>query len=195
MDGYEALRLAVDLVKVPSRVRAARAATLPPGIPLLLEIAAREAPAEEIASAATGLDGELLRRASAFFIEQILLAPDADSYKVLGCVPRATTAELRRNMALLLRWLHPDMASGSDHAVFAARVTAAWDDLKTAERRAAYDDAVAAIAPDPEHRAPRAGRSLRHRRVARHMHLLSAPSRKDPISPWQWLLVRLMNRR
>ena len=51
----------------------------------------------------------MVREASAFFIEQILLGPDADSYRVLGADRNAAAAELRRNMALLLRWLHPDM--------------------------------------------------------------------------------------
>ena len=79
----------------------------------------------------------MVRQASAFFIEQILLGPDADSYRVLGADRKASAPELRRNMALLLRWLHPDMHH--DHSIFAGRVTAAWETLKTPERRAAYD--------------------------------------------------------
>ena len=42
-------------------------------------------------------------------------------------------------MALLLRWLHPDIDQKGERSVFAARVTKAWSDLKTPERRAAYD--------------------------------------------------------
>ena len=42
-------------------------------------------------------------------------------------------------MALLLRWLHPDLDRHGERSVFAARVTRAWNDLKTQERRAAYD--------------------------------------------------------
>jgi DnaJ-class molecular chaperone len=78
-------------------------------------------------------------KAAVFFIEQILFAPDADSYRVLGVGPRATPGELRRNMALLLRWLHPDLDPQATHSTFACKVTGAWNDLKTAERRAAYD--------------------------------------------------------
>ena len=82
-----------------------------------------------------------MRNAAAFFIEQILLAPGADSYRVLGGNAQASNSDLRRNMALLLRWLHPDMEHNGtgDRSVFAARITLAWEDLKTAERRAAYD--------------------------------------------------------
>ena len=43
-------------------------------------------------------------------------------------------------MALLTRWLHPDMDRHGEHAVFVGRVTKAWNDLKTPERRAAYDE-------------------------------------------------------
>jgi hypothetical protein len=42
-------------------------------------------------------------------------------------------------MTLLLRLLHPDLDSKGELSVFAARVTRAWNDLKTPERRAAYD--------------------------------------------------------
>ena len=42
-------------------------------------------------------------------------------------------------MALLMRWLHPDVAREGERSVFAARIAAAWNTLKTPERRAAYD--------------------------------------------------------
>ena len=51
----------------------------------------------------------MVRLAATFFIEQILFAPHADSYRVLGASPQASASELRRNVALLLRWLHPDL--------------------------------------------------------------------------------------
>ena len=84
-----------------------------------------------------------MRDAAAFYIEQILLAPESDSYRVLGGGPQTSSGDLRRNMALLLKWLHPDMerngSGNSARSMFAGRVTLAWEDLKTAERRAAYD--------------------------------------------------------
>ena len=58
---------------------------------------------------------------------------------VLGVKPDATTAELRRNMALLLRWLHPDLDRRGERSIFAARVTNAWNNLKTPERRDSYE--------------------------------------------------------
>ncbi|HET7447654.1 MAG TPA: hypothetical protein VFJ49_07050, partial [Methyloceanibacter sp.] len=78
-----------------------------------------------------------VERAARFFIEQVLFHPQADSYRVLGARPQASTGELRRNMALLLRWVHPDHDQG-ERSIFARRVMRAWNDLKTDEQRAAY---------------------------------------------------------
>src|SRR6185369_6120921 len=86
-----------------------------------------------------GRPREMIRDAAIFFIEQVMLCPSADSYRVLGARPEASFGELRRNMALLLRWLHPDHDRRGERAVFAARVTRAWNDLKTQERREIYD--------------------------------------------------------
>ena len=137
MSTTAAVRVAIDLMHVPSRVRYARAAPLPADVAILLQIAAGDEAAEVAAAEAVDRPRDTIRQASAFFIEQILLGPDSDSYRVLGADRTASTSELRRNMALLLRWLHPDMHH--DHSIFAGRVTAAWETLKTADRRAAYD--------------------------------------------------------
>src|SRR5215471_13432605 len=137
----EALRLAIDLLHVPSRVRQVRFDHLPEGVPFLLRIAAGDSSAMREASWATDRPAEVIREAAAFFIEQILLAGESDSYRVLGATPNATSSELRHNMALLMKWLHPDSARDGAHSVFVNRVTMAWDDLKTPERRTAYDRA------------------------------------------------------
>jgi hypothetical protein len=112
---------------------------LPVGVLDLLRIAAGDEEAIGEATEIAGQSRDVVREAVAFFIEQILLSPDADSYRVLGANPEATSTELRRNMALLLRWLHPDLDPYTGRSVFATRVTLAWNDLKTCERRAAYD--------------------------------------------------------
>jgi hypothetical protein len=137
--GRTALKLAIDLVHVPAQVRLIRSEPLPEGVVVLLRIAAGEAEAEQEAAAITRRSPETIRRAAAFFIEQILFASEADSYRVLGADVAASAGELRRNAALLLKWLHPDRDAHDARAVFASRVTGAWNDLKTPERRAAYD--------------------------------------------------------
>jgi hypothetical protein len=159
-----ALKLAVDLLHVPSRVRPIRSAALPRDVLTLLEIAAGDEDATRRASESSGRTPEVVRNAAAFFIEQILLAPGADSYRVLGGTAQTSSSDLRRNMALLLRWLHPDMEHNGtgDRSMFAARITLAWDNLKTAERRAAYDAVQQSGANTPSGRS----RSGPHRHTA-----------------------------
>ncbi len=140
MSDRMALKIAIDLMHVPSQVRLLRSEALPDGMLMLLHIAAGDEKAEQSAAALTGRSLEIVRRAAVFFIEQILFAPDADSYRVLGANPQASAGELRRNVGLLLRWLHPDLDRRDERSIFVGRVTAAWNNLKTPERRAAYDD-------------------------------------------------------
>ena len=139
MNHATALGAAIGLLHMPSRVRLVRAAPLPVGVLELLRIAAGDEEAIREATEFAGRSRDVICEAVRFFIEQILLAPDADSYRVLGASPEATSAELRRNMALLLRWLHPDLDPCAERSIFATRVTLAWNDLKTLDRRAAYD--------------------------------------------------------
>jgi hypothetical protein len=144
-----ALRVAIELVHVSSQVRHVRSLPLPDGILLLLRVAAWDERATERAAELTGRSGGEVREAAAFFIEQILLSPRADSYRVLGATSEATSRELRRNMILLLKWLHPDVQGQGERSVFARRVSLAWDDLKTPERRAAYDKARRTLRAKP----------------------------------------------
>lgn len=137
-----ALRISLDLVHMPSRARLLRRAPLPDDVVVLLQILAGQEEALPAASESTGRPADLLLESAAFFVEQVMLHPDADSYQVLGAHPHATNSELRRNMALLLTWLHPDLARQKDRAVLAQRVTTAWEDVKTPERRALYDKAA-----------------------------------------------------
>ena len=139
MNHATALGVAIDLLHVPSRVRLVRAGPLPMQVLDLLRVAAGDEEAIHQATEITGRSRDVVCEAVAFFIEQILLSPEADSYRILGASPEATSAELRRNMALLLRWLHPDLDRRAERSIFVTRVTRAWNDLKTLDRRAAYD--------------------------------------------------------
>ena len=136
-----ALRLAIDLVHVPSRAAALRRERLPNDIDVLLRIASGDTAVIKEAARATGREEPVIRDAATFFVEQVLLAPDSDSYRVLGVTPFATAEEMRRNMALLMHWLHPDLSADPHRSVLAQRVSGAWETLKTVERRAVYDQA------------------------------------------------------
>ena len=159
MGGATAVKVAIDLVHVPSRVRNVRSEPLPDGVLTVLRIASGDEGAAIEAAQAAGRSRGLVREAAAFYIEQILLSPDADSYRVLGADRTASASDLRRNMALLLKWLHPDMDRKGDRSMFAGRVTTAWDNLKTPDRRAAYDESRPA--------EKKKGRSRRTQKMAR----------------------------
>ena len=134
-----ALELAVGLLKLPSRARALRDAPLPRDVDALLDIVAGEGHARADAARLTGWTEAKVGDAASFYVEQILLHPDADSYRALGGSAEASSDQLRRNMALLLRWLHPDHEANSERTIYVSRVTNAWNNIKTAERRSAYD--------------------------------------------------------
>ena len=130
MTDHSTIWMAIDLIRAPANVRRVRAAPLPKDVSKLLAIAAGDEPALVDAKRSTNRSGDSLRAAAGFYIEQILLHPDADHYRVLGVPPEASNAELRRNMALLIRWLHPDKKNGAERSVFVARVTRAWNELE-----------------------------------------------------------------
>ena len=145
MRNLEAMFAALAMLQDPRLARAARKCALPNGITDLLETAAGEAGALSYAAGATGHSEAALNEAAGFFIEQVLLSPKAGSYRVLGGSRDSGEVLLRRHMALLMRWMHPDLVSNGaagrhfDRSVYARRVTEAWGSIKTARKRAAYD--------------------------------------------------------
>lgn len=140
-----ALDVAISLVDQPGAVRYASRSPLPTGVGLLLRLATREPGALRSAEEMTGQSPAALQAAAGFFIEQILFHPRADCYRILGASAGAPRTELRQHMVLLIKWLHPDgreqrvARADLDRGIFINRVTLAWEQLKTDERRAAYD--------------------------------------------------------
>ncbi|MCB1507188.1 MAG: DnaJ domain-containing protein [Hyphomicrobiaceae bacterium] len=135
-----AVRTAIDLLHVPWRVRIVRAQALPKDVSPLLRVAAGDRKVLRWISEKTDRSKDVIQDAADFYIEQILMAPDADSYRVLGARPEASMADLRRNMAWLVRLSHPDVDRKGKYTMLAMRVTSAWENLKTPDRRAAYDE-------------------------------------------------------
>ena len=152
-----ALKLSIDLLHFPARARSLRSAPLPDGVLDVIRVAAGDEEAIKRAAETVDRSREIVREAAEFYVEQVLLHPGADSYRVLGAKPDASSEELRRSMALLLRWLHPDGGRHGARAVFASRVTEAWNDLKTKDRRDAYDRSAHLAAKDRSR--PRSGSS------------------------------------
>ena len=144
---------------------------MPDDVLILLRIVSGDEQAINEAVHSEARSRETIREAAAFFIEQILLDPSADSYRVLGGKPETPHRELRRNMVLLLKWLHPDGDRQNQRVVFAARVTRAWNEIKTVERRNVYDCSRRSAAPgasSPNRRDSHSNRS--HRLGRRPLH-------------------------
>lgn len=149
-----ALHAALALLQDPVSVRKYHRAELPSGVRVMLAVVGGNEDAIAQAQQYTGQSREKLQEAAAFFVEQVLLDYDSDSYRVLGGTQSSSYADLRQNMALLMRWLHPDLQgqgkrAAIDREVFSSRVTRAWEDLKTEERRRAYDLKHPPAAPAP----------------------------------------------
>jgi hypothetical protein len=165
MCSVPALKAAVHLLQFPSQAALIRAGPLPEGVLILLRIAAGDE--EAVSQTEEGWSRDAVREAAVFFLEQVLLHPDSDSYRVLGASSGASHGELRHNLSLLLQWLHPDLDRREARSVFVSRVTRAWNDLKTPERRAAYDRALQSA------RAKKSASRLRRQTQAsiqRHVH-------------------------
>jgi hypothetical protein len=159
-----ALELALACHRSPARLPAVRARRLPPDLLGLLRVAAGDEAERQSLAAASGEPPELVAEAAVFFIQQVLFAPDADSYRVLGVAPDAPDARIREHYRWLVRWQHPDRRGDAWDAVYADRINRAWQDLRLPERRAAYDRSGpgrAAAALPPDDGAPSAPRLAR----------------------------------
>ncbi|MBG0792617.1 hypothetical protein IYY11_04105 [Methylocystis sp. H62] len=164
---------------------------------LLLRIVSDDRGAIEAAAKRTQRSPQKLCEAAAFYIEQILLSPSADSYRALGARRSAPAADLRRNLALLCKWLDAEDRQGSARSVYLLRITHAWNNLKTPERRAAYDATLdtrpAALTASHDGRAiyrardPNGVAGIGHlkRRISGEQVQIAKPGRRGRGSLWE----------
>lgn len=131
MSDVDVLKIAIDLFYLPSQVRATRNRPLPKGTKFLLLIAAGDVDAMRDARALSNRPSNAIQDAAIFFIEQILLDRSADEYRTLGLDCSAPTAELRAHMALLLKWLHPDINNDARRSAMARQVIRAWKQINS----------------------------------------------------------------
>lgn len=141
--GGSALEWAVALWRTPSLRHALRAQPLPTGMEGLLAIAAGAAGPLDDASRQLGQPRAQVLEQVRFALREQLFFPGADAYRTLGVGQDAAGETVRLHHRLLQQWLHPDRCTGDD-AAFAGRVNAAWDTLRTQERRVAYEAALSA---------------------------------------------------
>ena len=136
----DALEWALALMGAPAQRHALRQQPLPAGMERLLGIAGGALP-HDLAEAACsfGQPEAHILEAARFYAREVLFFPQADAYRTLGVDADATRAQIKAHHRLLQHWLHPDRLQGEDDEIFAARVNAAWSQLRSVDRRRAYD--------------------------------------------------------
>lgn len=145
MDGAKgsALEWALALLQAPGERHLLRQKPLPDGMEPLLAIAAGAAPEALAQAMATfGESESRLREAAQFYVREVLFFPQADAYRMLGVAADAPFERIKAHHRLLQSWLHPDRPHSEEDAAFAARVNAAWNRLRSPERRREYDAAL-----------------------------------------------------
>ena len=128
MAGQRAINSALDLVRIPAFASSMAASPLPPDVLEVIRIAAESPEACHQAAMATGQPERALVEAARFYVQQILLRPEADCYRILGLRPDDPRDLARVHMRWLLQWLHPDRNHGWD-AVYAKRIVKAWREV------------------------------------------------------------------
>lgn len=139
--------LALAVFKDPGLLVDLRERPLPEDVGVAIRIAAGECAARDAAVADSGIPPDAVVEACVFFLQQTLFAPGSDSYRILGVHPGDPQERLREHYRWLMKWLHPDRNQDGWETLYADRVNAAWQDLKTPDRRAAYDSRLPAAAP------------------------------------------------
>lgn len=140
MAGPSALYAAVDLVRMPSLASVMRERPLPSQVRTLIQIAAGDTDVIKGCAQELGENAAFVRMAAKFYIRQVLWAEGADSYRILGANSDASEQDLAENFRWFMKWVHPDSGGEArNRTAPAVRVLAAWETLKTKNRRAQYD--------------------------------------------------------
>lgn len=128
MSGPRGIDLAIDLARMPALARSLEEFPLPADIFDVMQVAAGVREACQSASQETGQPVAVVVEAARFYVQQVLLRPDADPYRVLGLPPGASREVARRHLGCLLQWLHPDVNKDLD-SIYTDRVLKAWREI------------------------------------------------------------------
>jgi hypothetical protein len=136
---YQALELALALLRAPALAAQVRERPLPADVLTLIRIAAGDDTTLSEAAAASGETPQRVAEAAVLFLQQTLFRTGADSYRLLGAPATAPQELLKLHHRWLVRWLHPDHQTDDWQAAYMSRVNRAWQDLRTPARRDQYD--------------------------------------------------------
>lgn len=166
-----ALNMAIALADRPILAGVMRRQPLPPDILTLIKVASGCRETWRVAANVSKRNPKFLRTAAILYLQTVMFAPEADAYRVLGVPSDASQEQLREHLRWLMKWLHPDRTKSDWESAFVRRVLEAWQEVKSADRRARYDRKVG-----------REGHSslgeVRIRKAPRH------GSRARPSIPW-----------
>jgi len=144
-----ALEVALALWRTPTMRAVLRTRPLPDNVSEVIELASGNPERLEESSTRTGEPPERVLDAARFYVREILLCADSDAYRVLGVSSDAEQGEIKQNHRSLQRWLHPDRRGDSWEAIFATRINSAWGELRSPDRRAAYDARLVSAKESP----------------------------------------------
>jgi hypothetical protein len=176
MSGARGIALALDLARMPALAQSIEKPPLPTDIFEVMRIATGSPEICQSASQVTGQPPAVLIEAARFYLQQMLLRPDADSYRVLGLPPGASRELARHHMQCLLQWLHPDVNRDWD-SVYAKRVLKAWREVSTKINSSRPLNSRSHVLVEPGSRAPvNSGPRIR-------MPWIEKPKKKMKIQP------------
>lgn len=131
MPGEDIFTLAQALFQEPGLRHELRRSPVPDDIDRLLALVGHDRQLLEQRARALRTEPAQLQRIARFYVQEVLLFPDADDQRLLGAPAGADAATLKRHHRLLQSWLHPDRADpGSGEAIHSARINAAFQRLR-----------------------------------------------------------------
>lgn len=129
----DALTVAIRLKAFPTLANGIRQAPLPTSMLPVIRIAGGCETSLAAARQTTGLAGAELVEACRLLLMLLLSAAGTDPRRLLCVEPSMPAERGHEHMVWLLKWLHPDRSDTPGQAALAAKVLAAWREVRGSE--------------------------------------------------------------